>query len=37
MARFEPISAHIFYYMLNTIDSLTIGITFIGENNGKSK
>ena len=37
MARFEPISTHFSPYTLNTIDSLTIGINFIGENNGKSK
>jgi len=37
MARFEPISTHISLYMLNTTDSLTIGTTFIGENNGRSQ
>jgi len=37
MARFEPIIHVYFPYMLNTSDSLTIGTTFIGENNGRSK
>jgi hypothetical protein len=36
MARFEPISTHIFPYSVNNSDSLTIGKTFIGENNGGS-
>jgi hypothetical protein len=37
MARFEPISTYILLSILNNNDSLTIGITFIGEKNGKSK
>jgi len=37
MVRFEPISTHISPIRLNNSDSLTIGITFIGENNGRSK
>jgi hypothetical protein len=31
MAHFEPISTHISSIIVNTIDSLTIGKTFIGE------
>lgn len=31
MVRFEPISTHFFTYNVNTIDSLAIGTTFIGE------
>ena len=30
-AHFEPISTHIFPFHVNTIDSLTIGKTFIGD------
>ena len=37
MARFEPVSIHFSYRLLNTNDSLTIGKTFIGENNSRSK